>query len=130
MIFFLVIFILILFPNLNNSEVMQQFQIRNVAKDTEKSGRSQIPYLRLSNSPTQNQLRLEPILTLPPEKQYPTLQFNKSLHFFLSFLMAYADTRTTPLSASGFSAILRFSGWVMGVVVYACTNLLDFLESI
>jgi hypothetical protein len=30
--------------------------------------------------------------------------------------MACADTRTTPLSASGFSAILGFSGWVMGVV--------------
>jgi hypothetical protein len=55
--------------------------------------------------------------------QYQKLHFNKSLHFLLSFLIAYGDTHATPLSASG------FSGWVMGVVAYACANLLDFLES-
>jgi hypothetical protein len=43
--------------------------------------------------------------------------------------MAYAAICTTSLSASGFSVIWGFSGWVMGVVAYACANLLDFLES-
>jgi len=42
---------------------------------------------------------------------------------------AYAGICTTSLSASGFSVIWGFSGWVMGVVAYACANLLDFLES-